>query len=172
MKPAEKRLRFNMNVPGDAITLQKSPNISTSGNPFVQQHQAEDTDNFELFLTAGKLPYYCEARRRSLAHTRLVIRIEFLSWCWEHGLTPTEVVHRPMPTQGLELTSWKSSVQDCEKIMLNHMITVCNGELVNRRREMETSDVALMECLQADPPLLERARAELSQKNVLHQRCG
>ncbi len=89
-----------------------------------------------------------------MAHTRLVIRIEFLSRCREHGLTPTEVVYCPMPPQGLELTaaeitSWKSSVQDCEKTMLNHMITVCNCELVNRRREMETSDVALtLELLQ------------------------
>lgn len=119
-----------------------------------QQHP-ENTAAFEPFLSDNQLPYYREARKKALAHQRMVIRLQYLINCKDNNLTPTEVVYRPAPPQGInltpaEITVWKSKVTECEKIMLNLMIDNCRRDLQLMTREMDKTSLPLSNFLNDD----------------------
>ncbi len=81
-------------------------------------------DGFKQFLTNQQLPFYLAARRRILAHSRLIIRVSFLNKCISESLAPTEMVYRPTPPQGIDMTpteigAWKSTIVQCGQSMLS-----------------------------------------------------
>lgn len=160
-----KRIRFNSTVEimnGGGII-----NNQNGGPPQPDPNAAANA--FEPFLTTEQLPYYRDARKKALSHQRMIIRLDYLTNCKDNNLTPTEIVYRPSPPQGIdlnpaEISRWKNKVAECEAHMLNLMIDTCRRDLTIRQREMDTSQQDLIISLNDNAELRIRCETELAQK--------
>ncbi len=73
-------VQIRKNIRFDSAVVIMNTGGNTAGRN-VQQHPDNAAANFEPFLSENQLPYYRDARKKALAHQRMVIRLQYLINC-------------------------------------------------------------------------------------------